>query len=737
VPIDRADALRKAEKFLRQGKLEPAIGEYLRVVDDQPRDWNARNTLGDLYVRAAQTDKAVEQFIRIADSLNEEGFISKAAALYKKVLKLKPDDEHALLQGAEISASQGLLVDARAYLNAVAERRKRAKDARGVAQIQIRLGALDPNDFEARRVAASARVQIGDVAGAVDDFTKIAADLTEKGRQSDAIEALRQAAALQPDNAAIRAQLLDVYVNAGDFARARECTATADEFRALAQAFETKGHVEEALEALRDAARLAPDDAELRAQLARAFVARGDLHAAAEYLTEESAGSDPQLLLMVAEMRLRGDQVDAGLAMVRQLLEQDATRREQIAMLGWTIAEHAPETGFKTIELAADCAVAESDWASAAAALQEFVTRVPNHIPALMRLVEICVDGGLEATMYSAQAQLADAYIAAGSANEALVISEDLVAREPWERANVERFRRALELKGEADPEGIIAARLSGQSPFMSTDLTLSGELPELPGIVDPTPAAEPPVASDVDALAALAIDEPAQETVVEPVASGNPIVSSSANGRSRLLEEPFDLDEETLDLNALLGGDDLADSVGSDSPAATAPTDHVDVDLTIPLDADAVGKTDNIDGVFERLRTAAARRSANETARKEYVRGVALHASGEIDAAIDALKQASRAPSLRFESAALLGRIYRDRGTSPQAIEWFERAAEAPAPSDEEAHLLLYELAATLESAGETARALAICMALQSEAGNYRDVRARVDRLSKVQARG
>src|SRR5207237_10588211 len=124
--------------------------------------------------------------------------------------------------------------------------------------------------------------------------------------------------------------------------------------------------------------------------------------------------------------------------------------------------------------LASDSAFAQGAWAGAAAALQEFVTRVQGHVPALMRLVEICVDGGLEATMYSAQGQLADAYIEAGAAAEARFIAEDLVAREPWERANVERFRRALVLLGEADPDGVIADRLSGQSPFMSTDLSVA-----------------------------------------------------------------------------------------------------------------------------------------------------------------------------------------------------------------------------------------------------------------------
>ena len=101
MPIDRAATLRKAEKLFRQGKLELAIAEYLRVVEDQPRDWNTANTLGDLYARAGHIDKAIEQFARIAQSLSDEGFLPKAGALLKKILKLKPDDEHALLKAAD------------------------------------------------------------------------------------------------------------------------------------------------------------------------------------------------------------------------------------------------------------------------------------------------------------------------------------------------------------------------------------------------------------------------------------------------------------------------------------------------------------------------------------------------------------------------------------------------------------------------------------------------------------
>ena len=703
--IDRTAVLRKAEKLLRQGKLDAAIPEYVRVVEDQPRDWNTANALGDLYVRAGQTDKAVEQFIRIADSLGKEGFLPKAAALYKKVLKLKPDHEHALIQGAEIAATQGRLADARSYLTTVAERRRARGDTRGAAQMTIRLGTLDPADFGARSAAASARVKIGDVAGAVSDLKALAAELAEKGRQTDAFEALRQAALLTPDDDEIRERLLDLYVAAGAFAQARACAATVEQFKALAATLEAKGHPDEALEALRDAARLDPADAALKTEIARAFIARGDMTAAAEYLTAEAAGNDPHLLLTVAEMQLRAGRLDEGVTLVRRVLEQDPSRRDDIALLGWKMAEQAPEAGFQVVELVAARAVAQSDWASASAALQEFVTRVSNHIPALMHLVEICVDGGLEATMYSAQAQLADAYIAAGSGPEARFIAEDLVAREPWERANIERFRRALVLLGEPDPDSLIAERLSGQSPFTSMALADdSGDFPPL----DLAP--EPPAA-------------------VPPVPSESPAVTVTPRTREPLGHVELSVNAPRLD--GVVG--DI------ESPVTTTPPDagseSVEIDLSVVLDDIKAAVAADLDGGIEKPRGDASRRW--DEANEQYKRGLALRDAGRIDESIQALEAASRSPRHRFQAAALVGRMYRERGMVSQAVEWLERAAQAPAPTAGEGHQLMYELADLLESLGEFARALAICLELQADAGNYRDIAARVDRLAKVQTQG
>jgi tetratricopeptide (TPR) repeat protein len=567
VPIDRALTLRNAEKLIRQGKLDAGIAEYVRIVEDSPGDWNAKNTLGDLYARAGQTEKAIEQVTEIADNLSEEGSSAKAGAIFKKILKLKPDHERALLQVAEILANQKLYADARTHLNTLIELRKGRGDTRGALHAKVRLGSLDPEDYDARLEAARARVEMGDQAGALRDLKEIASELAaDRGRQAQAIDVLREAATLNPDDDEVKEQLFDIYLAGAELPRAREHARTVDQFRSVASAFEAQGNTEEALETLRSAVALNDEDIELKAELARAFVAKGDLETAAQYLTVETAGDDPDLLLTVADIRLRGEaaSVDEGLSIARRLIEQDPSRRDRVAQLGWTIAEHSPEAGFKAVELAADTAVGENDWGAAAAALQEFVTRVPNHIPALMRLVEICVDGGLEATMYSAQSQLADAYIAAGAATEALFIAEDLVAREPWDNSNIERFRRALELSGEPDPDALIASRLSGESPFTSTDLLLAGD----------SQLFEPPAEAKTDQEPDLEVN------VEEPVVEEPPVKKppKAQPKRHPLEAHQFQLSANAIDLDSILG--DL------DSPAA-APAVHADTENESEVELD------------------------------------------------------------------------------------------------------------------------------------------------------
>jgi tetratricopeptide (TPR) repeat protein len=583
MPIDRTAALRNAEKLLRQGKLDLAIAEYLRIVEDQPGDWNTTNLLGDLYVRAGMLEAAVQQFTRIADGLYAEGFLPKAAAVYKKILKLQPNAEHALLQAGEIAARQGLMVDARTLLQSVAEQRRSRGDTRGAAEVRVRLGTLDAADYDGRIAAAGARVELGDSPGAVADLKAIAAELTEKERPKEAVAALREAV------------------------------------------------------------RLAPEDAELKSRLARALVELGDTSGAAEYLNEETAGTDVRLLMTLLAVRLRSGRVEEGLAIGRRILNEDSTHQGEIASLGWAIAADAPEAGFRTVELVADHAVGQHDWETASATLQEFVTRTPNHIPALMRLIEVCVDGGLESTMQTAQAQLCDAYWATGSASEARFIAEDLLTREPNEPAHIERLRKALVLAGEPDPEAVIAERLN-PSASMSLDFSIDSSA-EAPPDSGPLQASPTTLAVPVSPVSPVS---PGDDGSVQPEAPEDVGGAESVNPASSFPASHFALSDNAIDLDSALNVeidlsvvlDDIKSSVVQlSSRPREVPT--AGASGTQPAAARETVAATDLEGVFEQLRGEVARRSSMDLAQAEFQRGIILLEAGDIEGGIRVLKAA------------------------------------------------------------------------------------------------
>lgn len=711
--IDREATLKKAEKFLRQGKLDGAIAEYVRLTEEQPKDWNSINALGDLYVRAGQVENGVAQFLRIAEHLYAEGFLPKAAALYKKILKLKTDDEHPLLRLADIATRQGVFVDAKTYYRTIADRRLKKGDQTGHAQIIVKLGEVDPNDAALKIQAARAAQGLNDTPRAFALLIEAADALEKQKRIPDAVTALTEAAALDPDNIELRTRLMNGLLAQKRIGEARKLARTSGELVAIAELLERDGANAEALEVLSDAVRLDPENVELRARLLKESMASGNADRIRMFLSAETAGDDPDLVMTLARSELEAGRIEEGKAALNRLLALQPDRREGLVFVASELADQGKvAAAYACVELVADAALLEEDWGGAASALHEFVTRVPNQIPALMKLVEICVDGGLESTMYMAQAQLADAYLAAGSGAEARVIAEDLVAREPWVRANIDRFRRALIMLGEPNPDAVIAERLSGESPFLSTiDIGPVSEGPSEAAAPEPPPAAP-------------SAEEPRRET---PAAAAPPPTAPPHPAPPPIIEtSAFDFPAIPADLPELPELPPM--------PAPFMPSPPEEVDLSEALSG--MKKPQALEDVFDGMRSKAMRDSEVQNAQAQYAAALDHANNGRVDQAIAAFELAARVPMMRWQAGTRLGRLHIARGDLQRGVEWLERAAQAPAPTEEDGHTVMYELADTLERLGETSRALAVLLELQSDAGNYRDVPARIDRLSKVQAR-
>jgi len=459
---------------------------------------------------------------------------------------------------------------------------------------------------------------------------------------------------------------------------------SAADFKAVAAEYYARGRGEDALQVLLWALEQDPEDLETRRQLVRSYIGRDEFDRARALLSGDV--SDADLLLCLAEVELRSGRRDEGRAAAMAAIGRDPHRRDDVVALGGRLCEHDAEGAFQCFDVATDAAVADQDWSFAANALQDYVARVPFHVPALMKLVEVCVDGGLEATMYQTQAQLTDGYLKEGRASEARVIAEDLVAREPWDAANIERLRTALAKLGEADIDAIIADRLSGDSPFTGTDLSLDFSFRELAEVEASIQAAGGQAAADLGGV------------------SGRATAPADAPAGAA---ETFEID--------------LSDAFGGLEAAAG----HAAEPATV-----AAGLS-GLERVFEGFRDDALRSGA-EGAASQFKQAAILRDAGDVDGAVRMLEQAVRGPRYRFKAAAELARIHRDLRRVPEAIEWLERAAEAAPVATDESRELLYDLGLLLSEAGESERAMAVFLELQADVPDYRDVAMRIGRLSQ-----
>jgi tetratricopeptide (TPR) repeat protein len=645
VAIDREDALRKAEKLLRQGRLDGAIAEYETVVAAFPDDIATASALGDLYGRAGKASQAVGQFMRLGDHFLRDNVHAKAAASYRKVLKLDPHHEGALLQLVEACAHQGQLADAKTHLQAAIDKRKGRGDQDGADTLAIRLAELDPNDFDARLQAAQIRVRTGKVVTA--DLLALAKELDDRKRVTEA-EALRE-----------------------------------------------------------EVVKRDPGATEVALSLAKAALSRDEVARAKRFLPDTKGTKDPELLLTAAKILLKLDSLDAARDHLERFLAAAPKAIDEVSSLGASLA--SPKARYAIVELLVEQAAAAGDFGKAARRLQEFLEKAPRHLPALLRLVEVCVDGDLEAALTAAQQELADAYLEAGEADKAGVIAEDLFLRNPRSVTHRDRLRRILVAQGEANPDQVIADRL------MMLDEDALTSAPE------PAPAAPPaPVAAAVPMAAAPPAPEPEPEgdevDAVFPTLGG--ITADTLAGLPEL-----DQPEEVVEFEASDAGEWSAPEPEA-SPVAPAPG------------AEGTGQLDAVfSGIRGKIQQETSSLPPGDHAARNFRVGQTYAAAAMLKEAADAFEKAARDPRYRFRSAQSLGRLYRKHGMLKEAVEWLDIASEAPAPKIDEHRSALYELADALETTGEHTRALSVLLDLVAEQSDYRDARARIERLSRVKA--
>jgi tetratricopeptide (TPR) repeat protein len=198
--FNKQKVLATAEKYVQQGKLQNAITEYEKVLKNDAKDLTVTNTVGDLYSRLGESDKATECFKNVGDAYASQGFTVKAIAMYKKISKLKPSLE-SLLKLAELYTQQGLFNDARAQYLQVADEFLKSGELENAVRIFQKILEMDPENVTMRARLAEVYVRLGKKTEAWQIFSAAAESQRSRGNLAGAEEILQRMLTLDPGNA--------------------------------------------------------------------------------------------------------------------------------------------------------------------------------------------------------------------------------------------------------------------------------------------------------------------------------------------------------------------------------------------------------------------------------------------------------------------------------------------------------------------------------------------------------
>jgi tetratricopeptide (TPR) repeat protein len=209
-----------ARKFVDKGQIDKAVKEYLRIVQEDPKDVRVWLKIGDLYAKKGAKQDATETYLKVARFYHEQGFFLKAVAVYKQILKLDPRLVDVILKLAELYRQLGLMSDAMQHYESVAAHFHREGNTKEALDTVKKLVDLDPENIATRIKLAELYSKEGLVDEAVLQFNMACEQLRRQGRQDDFIKVAERLLWHKPDNHALNRELAGLYLRRNDPRRA-------------------------------------------------------------------------------------------------------------------------------------------------------------------------------------------------------------------------------------------------------------------------------------------------------------------------------------------------------------------------------------------------------------------------------------------------------------------------------------------------------------------------------------
>jgi tetratricopeptide (TPR) repeat protein len=298
--------LEEAERYVLNGKIRPAISQYLKIIESDPNDAFVLNTIGDLYLRLNDASEANRFFMRVADNYAGNNFIQKAIAVYKKILNNDPENFEVNLTIASLYGKQGSSVNACRQYRSIADiLEKNGNNGSELPGIYEKIAELDPLNYRVQqKLAELFSAAEGSDEKAHSYWLGAARAQMKAGEPSGALQSFQRAAQIAPLDVAAMRGVLECSIKLGD--------------------------TNAALEQLEKSVEETPQDLDMREMLGSAYLAEGEFEAAGKVfqvlvsMDESRYGT----LFPVVEAFLLNDMTDQALTSLDVIIPILITRRE-------------------------------------------------------------------------------------------------------------------------------------------------------------------------------------------------------------------------------------------------------------------------------------------------------------------------------------------------------------------------------------------------------------------------
>ncbi|WP_426754235.1 tetratricopeptide repeat protein [Myxococcus sp. Y35] len=218
--MDKNKIIEAAAKLVAKGAYDKAIKEYQKVLEVDPKDIRVLQKMGELYQKKNDNPQAAHFFTKVAESYSSDGFFLKAVALYKQVLKLNPNLLEVNLKLAELHQQLGLMSEAMAYFQIVANHYDKAGDTKSSLDTLKKMVDLDPENVASKIKLAELYARENMTREAAQEFKRAAEYLKRNSRADDWLRVAERLSALEPDNLPLAKELATSYLQRGDQKRA-------------------------------------------------------------------------------------------------------------------------------------------------------------------------------------------------------------------------------------------------------------------------------------------------------------------------------------------------------------------------------------------------------------------------------------------------------------------------------------------------------------------------------------